>query len=672
MKNKLIPFIFVAILCFNYSHAQFTLHTIGDSTMEQKATDSISNPNGQRGWSQMLTEFIINGAIVNDRGKSGTSSKTFYEEKDSYGNFRFWATVVPQIKAGDYVIIQFGHNDEKDAGWESAHGGIAYTGIGTNPWDQYIKYLCTYVNQVRALGATPVLFTPIVRNEWTGTSISAPGAHNIGTDSIGRPIDYPAAMRKVADSLKVALVDHTLLTKAYCEQIGQSQTSSLIYNVGDGTHLGIFGATTYARLAVKDMIRQGILTNYLNANPDILISPTSLVYGKCYANASSVTQVSLSGTDLTPSDGTLTITTPNGYTVSSSQSGTYSRNLQITYTLGTINLTNFYIKFQPSIVGIYNDSITLSNGTKTKKIGVTGQCIVLTGQNASAYWELSAAPASALTQGPINVISESYSNMGLQSYSATGSTETWSGGTTSWTSAALNVATKTQRNVVTGSTWPAGDIDIVNNRYIQFGVNAIVGTTFDIDSVGLYGGGAGGSGMRFKVYISKDSLFSDPNTTVMIGDRGTVANTSNQMYPVTYNKLVELNGGENLYLRVYPWYNGTASGKTICLYGVLIKGDVTSLSPSAVGYIHSSGLNAYCFPALTNDKTVLKYALKQNTDVRISVQSIDGRIVKSIERKSQLPDNYQQEIDLSSMPSGLYFCNITSGYDSQTIKVLKE
>jgi len=672
MKNKLLAFLLVTVLCCNYSRAQFTIHTIGDSTMEQKATDSISNPNGQRGWAQMLSQFIINGAVINDRGKSGTSSKTFYEEVDSYGNKRFWATVIPQIKTGDYVIIQFGHNDEKDGGWESAHNGTAYTGIGTNPWDQYTRYLCYYVNEVRALGATPILMTPIVRNGWTGTSISASSAHNIGTDSIGRPIDYPAAMRKVADSLKVALVDHTLLTKAYCEQIGQSQTSSLIYNVGDGTHLGIFGATTYARLAVKELIRQGILTNYLNANPDILISPTSLAYGKCYANASSISQVSLSGTDLTPADGTLTITTPNGYTVSSSQTGTYSQSLQLAYTLGTINLTNFYVKFKPTVIGNYNDSITLSNGIKTKKIGVTGQCIVLTGQKASAYWELSAAPASATTQGPINVIPETYSNVGLQSYAATGSSETWSGGTTTWTGAALSVATKTQRNVVAGAVWPAGDIDIVNNRYIQFGVNAIEGTIFDIDSVGLYGGGAGGSGMRFKVYTSKDSLFSDPNSTVMIGDRGTVANTSNQMYPITYNKLVELHGGENMYLRVYPWYNGSASGKTICLYGVLIKGVVSSLSPTAISNIRSSGLNAYCFPAMTTDKTLLKYALKQNTDVRISVQSVDGRIIKSIERKSQSADNYQQEIGLSTMPSGLYFCNITSGLDNQTIKVLKK
>jgi hypothetical protein len=367
----------------------------------------------------------------------------------------------------------------------------------------------------------------------------------------------------------------------------------------------------------------------------------------------------------------LTITAPNGYVLSTSQNGTYNSTLQYPYSLGTINLTNFYVKFKPTVVGSYNDSLVISNGTKTRKIALSGQCVVLTGQNASVYWELSAAPAAPVTQGPINVIPQTYNNMILSSYAATGSTQVWSGvATTSWTGVALNVSTKTQRNVVVGTTWPSGDIDIVNSRYIQFGVNAIQGTVFDIDSIGLYGGGAGGSGMRFKVYISKDSLFSNPDVTTMIGDRGTIANTSNTMYPITYNKLTELAAGESLYLRIYPWYNGTASGKTMCLYGVLIKGVVSPFS--AISTVRSSALGAYCYPAQTRDKTILKYTLKKKTDIRISIQSIDGRTITCLEKKSQLPDNYEQEINLTSMPSGLYLCSIMSGFDHQTLKVVKE
>ncbi|MFT3752408.1 MAG: hypothetical protein QM800_05860 [Paludibacter sp.] len=107
---------------------------------------------------------------------------------------------------------------------------------------------------------------------------------------------------------------------------------------------------------------------------------------------------------------------------------------------------------------------------------------------------------------------------------------------------------KTQRNVIsaTGSVWPAGEIDIVNDRYMQFGVNAIAGTVFDIDSIGLYAGGAGGSGMRFKVYISKDSLFSNPDVTTMISDHGTTANASNTMYAIDLQQTGGTNCGSEL------------------------------------------------------------------------------------------------------------------------------
>jgi lysophospholipase L1-like esterase len=663
MKKKLTTLLLVLAFCSNYNRAQFTIHTIGDSTMEQKATDSISNPNGQRGWAQMLSQFMVNGAVLNNRSKSGTSSKTFYEEKDAYGNYRFWPTVKPQIKTGDYVIIQFGHNDEKDGGWQSSQNGATYTGIGTNPWEQYTKYLTAYVNEVRALGATPILMTPIVRNGWTGTSISASSAHNIGTDSVGRAIDYPAAMRKVATDMNCALVDHTLLTKAYCEQIGQSSTTSLIYNVGDGTHLGIFGATTYARLAVKELIRQGILTNYLNANPDLLLSSSTLNYGKCYPYASSIFQESISGTDLAPAEGSVNVSAPNGYYLSTKQTGTYTSTLSLNYTLGTLNLTTIYVKFNPNAVGVYNDSISFTYGTKTKKVAVKGECVSLTGgSKAQAYWEL-IANQDAVSSGPITVIPETYSNMILQNYATPGTTTTWTGGLVAGT-------TKTQRNVITGTTWPAGDIDIVNNRYMQFGVTALQGTTFDIDSIGLYGGGAGGSGMRFKVYISKDSLFSNPEVTTMIGDRGTIANASNTMFPVTYNKLTELAAGESLYLRVFPWYNGSATGKTICLYGLLIKGVVSTVS--GVKNVNTTALKALCYPTQTSSKTTLSYNLPTRSDVSISVKSIDGKTVLNINKKNQEADTYKQNIDLSSVPAGVYFCSVMSGNDYETVKLIRQ
>lgn len=650
MKKKLIFLLLVIVFCSHTNSAQITIHTIGDSTMEQKSEDPTANPNGQRGWAQMLTQFITNGATLNNRSKSGTSSKSFYEEEDAYGNKRFWATVIPQIKSGDYVLIQFGHNDEKD--------GMGKEGvIGTNPWISYTLYLTKYVNEVRALGAIPVLLTPIVRNSWTGTSISNTGAHVL--DSLGKAIDYPAAMRKVATDMTVPLIDHTVLTKAACEQYGQAKSTELIYNVGDGTHIGAYGATLYARLAVQELIRKGILTNYLNANPDLLISKTSYDFGKCYANTTSIATISISGVDLAPASGSINITSPTGFTVSTQQNGTYSESIQISYTLGNLNATTIYVKYNPSVVGKNVGNMTLTYGSNSKNIALSGECVSFEGgQSAKVYWLLS-ADQSYVSEGPITVIPETFSKMFTSSYAVPGSTTTWSDGK-------VTTNPKTQRNVVDGSAWPAGEIDIVNDRYIQFGVTAVKGTTFNIDSIGMYAGGAGGSGMRFKVYYSKDALFSE---SVMIADKN-VANASNTMYPISSTGIIELKGEESLYLRIFPWYNGAATGKTICLYGVTIKGVVTN-NPTAVETLNYSAKKAFCYPIQTTGKTVLNYNLVQPADVKIVVRSMDGKLVESIEKKKQEANNYQHDIDLSNCKAGVYICSFVAGDRVSVIRIIK-
>ena len=84
------------------------VHTIGDSTM---ATYD-ENTTVTRGWGQMFQQFFTGGLTVNNRAKSGASSKSFYEE------VAYWQSVKTQIEPGDYVLIQFAHNDEKNDGMD--------------------------------------------------------------------------------------------------------------------------------------------------------------------------------------------------------------------------------------------------------------------------------------------------------------------------------------------------------------------------------------------------------------------------------------------------------------------------------------------------------------------------------------------------------------------------
>lgn len=539
-----------------------TIHTVGDSTMEEKSEDPGSNPNGQRGWAQMLSPFVKSEATVNNRSKSGTSSMTFYEQEDSNGNKRFWATVKPQIKAGDYVFIQFGHNDEKHGGEEGE--------IGTNPWQSYTLYLTKYVNEVRALGAIPILFTPIVRNQFANGLITDKGAHNLGTGTNGKPIDYPAAMKKVAKDMNCLLVDHTALTKSVCEEYGPAKVSELIYNVGDGTHLGEYGATLYARLAVRELIRQNILSEYLNANPDLMVSPKGYNFGKCYPNTSSIYPFSISGIDLVPTNGELVITVPDGFTVCGTQDGSYTKSINIPYSNGNLPITRIYVKYMPETVGVNQGEIEFKYGENTKTVELKGECISFEdGQKAMIRWELS-ADESYVSEGPISVIPETFSKMYANRYASPGTS-------TIWESGLFTDATKTQRCIIAGDAWPAGEIDMVHDRYIQFGVTATEGTVLNVDSIGLYVGGSGGNGIRCRILYSKDQGFGE---SVMIADRQ--KNVAKTMYQVSTTKLIEVNGGESLYLRVYPWYDGASNGKAICLYGVTIKGVVSNQSVSSI------------------------------------------------------------------------------------------
>lgn len=149
------------------------VHTIGDSTM---ATYSESTT-VTRGWGQMFQQFFTDAVTVNNRAKSGASSKSFYEEA------AYWESVKKQIQPGDYVLIQFAHNDEKNDGMDGDEVKAYYESIGdqakadatdyrgTTASGTYKEYLRKYVEETRALGATPVLVGAICRKYFTGSTI---------------------------------------------------------------------------------------------------------------------------------------------------------------------------------------------------------------------------------------------------------------------------------------------------------------------------------------------------------------------------------------------------------------------------------------------------------------------------------------------------------------------
>ena len=553
------------------------VHTIGDSTM---ATYSESTT-VTRGWGQMFQQFFTDAVMVNNRAKSGASSKSFYEEA------AYWESVKKQIQPGDYVLIQFAHNDEKNDGMDGDEVKAYYESIGdqakadatdyrgTTASGTYKEYLRKYVEETRALGATPVLVGAICRKYFTGSTIRRNGRHDLGDDfslltasgikegnKVGEDdhtYDYPYQMRLVADEMGVSYIDLTTATKELYESYGDAKANELLFDGDGSTHTSAMGATLIARLCAQLLQKQGILTEYINLTSDLSVNPSKADLGEAYKGQTVVKEFQISGFDLQPAEGNVTITASKGLQVSA-DGESYSGSISMSYKEGNM-IGTFYARCEFAEEGPINEEITVTSGDKTITIPVTGTSIVLEGGvPVQAYWRLEKDDECEVT-GPMNTLGQSYSGMTLQKYSAPNTNTTWP----EWTG--FDASRKTQRNVIEGESWPAGEIDEVSTRYIEFAVQPAKGTTLKVDSMSMFVCGCGGNGMCFKIYYSKEENFANP---VNIFEMKSMP--ANNMQYVCSMPVLSVNEGETLRIRVYPWYNNAATGKTICLSDVTIHG----------------------------------------------------------------------------------------------------
>ena len=553
------------------------VHTIGDSTM---ATYSESTT-VTRGWGQMFQQFFTDAVTVNNRAKSGASSKSFYEEA------AYWESVKKQIQPGDYVLIQFAHNDEKNDGMDGDEVKAYYESIGdqakadatdyrgTTASGTYKEYLRKYVEETRALGATPVLVGAICRKYFTGSTTRRNGRHDLGDDfslltvsgikegnKVGEDdhtYDYPYQMRLVADEMGVSYIDLTTATKELYESYGDAKANELLFDGDGSTHTSAMGATLIARLCAQLLQKQGILTEYINLTSDLSVNPSKADLGEAYKGQTVVKEFQISGFDLQPAEGNVTITASKGLQVSA-DGESYSGSISMSYKEGNM-IGTFYARCEFAEEGPINEEITVTSGDKTITIPVTGTSIVLEGGvPVQAYWRLEKDDECEVT-GPMNTLGQSYSGMTLQKYSAPNTNTTWP----EWTG--FDASRKTQRNVIEGESWPAGEIDEVSTRYIEFAVQPAKGTTLKVDSMSMFVCGCGGNGMCCKIYYSKEENFANP---VNIFEMKSMP--ANNMQYVCSMPVLSVNEGETLRIRVYPWYNNAATGKTICLSDVTIHG----------------------------------------------------------------------------------------------------
>ena len=130
--------------------------------------------------------------------------------------------------------------------------------------------------------------------------------------------------------------------------------------------------------------------------------------------------------------------------------------------------------------------------------------------------------------------------------------------------------------MLTGDAWPADEIDDNPDRYIQWGIKPTSGMTLNIDEISLFVCGCGGNGMCCHIYYSTDNF--ETRTTMFEMKKM----PANNMQYVETKPVIKLSEGQELLIRVYPWYNGAATGKTICLSDLYIHGMATDASFTSV------------------------------------------------------------------------------------------
>ena len=204
-----------------------TVFLLGDSTV----CDQPSEPYAS--WGQMLTRFFGPRAAIANHAESGESLRSSLRA-------RRLDKVLSLMKPGDYLLIQYGHNDEKEKG----------SGVGA--FTTFKADLKHFVEETRKKGGIPILITPVQRRTFDATGKV--------TNSHG---DYPEAVRQAAKEEGVSLIDLNAISKDLYEALGPER-SGMLFKPGDGTHHNNYGSYELAKCIVAAIKKQKLpLRKYL-------------------------------------------------------------------------------------------------------------------------------------------------------------------------------------------------------------------------------------------------------------------------------------------------------------------------------------------------------------------------------------------------------------------------
>lgn len=573
--KKLTSLFLALMLCNALFTNAITVHTIGDSTM----ADYDESTTDKRGWCTYLGAFFDPAFVtVNNRGKSGASTRTFYE------GAAYWASVKSQMQTGDYVLIQFAHNDENNNGLDvleynaylTEHGQPTLTDLrGTCPNTTYKAFLRLYVDETRALGCNPVLVAPICRKYFNGNTIRRNGQHDLGdkfsklengtlleNQSVAasdHSMDYVFAMREVATEKNVPFIDLTTATRDLYLQYGEQQCTELLFCQGDNTHTATLGANLIARLGAQLLQNAGILAEHISIPTSITATPAALNLGELYTGVQVAKELLLTGFGLSPETGNVSVTATTNLMISTDNE-TFASTAQASYAGSTL-FQRIYIHALYSEEGEQHDTLVITSGNTLIEVPVTASVLSLDGGSPiSVSWALDAKPvADPVIEGPVSA------KLTLSNMIAADTKNDFTDGSTM----------VRFHNAVDGAkaNWPAGEIDENATRYIDFAITAPTTMELRITGISMVLASHSTSTMCCHINTGFGEEFTDVQT---IYERKNFTNKT--PVAVILTPVLSVPAGQTLHVRILPWHEDAAekSGKYICVKNLLIEGQCFS------------------------------------------------------------------------------------------------
>ena len=577
------------LLCLPMMQGAIKVHTIGDSTMaeyDESTTD-------KRGWGMYLGSFFDPAFVtVNNKGKSGADTRGFYT------GAAYWPSVKNQMSAGDYLLIQFAHNDEgtvtygmdnlEYAAYCQEHGLPAPTDArGTNPQTTYRDMLRAFIDESRALGVNPVLVGPICRAYFQGNDIKRNGKHDLG-DKFSKiengvlyenqslpagdsTMSYVKAMKIVAAEKNVPFIDLTEATRELYLSYGETQCLSLLFCTGDKTHTNAMGGNLVARAAAQLLKNAGVLAEYITIPTDITANPSTIEIGETYCGVAQNKEFLLTGYGLEPASGTVALTATANLLISLDKEN-YASTANASYNGGSM-FQKVYVRAFYTEGGEQLDTVYATSGDHSIALPIHATAISLDGGAAvSATWAMDAKPIpDAVVEGPV---SAAYS-MSLMVVTDTKNDVSINGETGAMVARIHNAdenGTKTN--------WPTEEIDENASRYVDFAVTAPANMEVRITKISMYIGAYSTGFMKCHINTGFGEDFTDVHT---IYEAAQTALPNKEMRAIEMTPTLTIPAGETLHVRVLPWHEHTSgSGKYILLRDVTIEGQAFEPSDQAL------------------------------------------------------------------------------------------